>query len=254
MAEKDGLKEHLVTIENKLGSDEPMPVGTQDALDWHLTKIESLIGGGSGSLGPTGPQGPVGPIGPTGTAGKDGEDGAVGPTGTQGEAGPIGPTGAQGLIGPTGVAGQDGLTTSIEVNGAEYEQVNGKITLPDYPITEAATETDIRALFIEYPIKGNIISFDAFGDGTQKRFLVLSIANKKAKLFGLDADYKTAWDNKAPVMIDFSSAAGEHKNGTTYADTLIDKYLNMKRISLYLICVHGWEKRLIGQLNKETSI
>jgi hypothetical protein len=43
------LNDKLVAIEEKLGGTEPMPVGTQDALGWHLDYIESLIdGGGSG--------------------------------------------------------------------------------------------------------------------------------------------------------------------------------------------------------------
>lgn len=41
--------------------------------------------------------------------------------------------GAQGERGPAGADGQDGLTTSIYVNGQTYTQVDGTITLPDYP-------------------------------------------------------------------------------------------------------------------------
>lgn len=48
MAQKNKLEIHLENIENKLGSDSKMPLGTVDPLDWHLTKIESLIGGGGG--------------------------------------------------------------------------------------------------------------------------------------------------------------------------------------------------------------
>ena len=44
-----------------------------------------------------------------------------------------GPQGPQGEPGPQGPAGADGLTTSITVNGNTYTQVNGDITLPDYP-------------------------------------------------------------------------------------------------------------------------
>ena len=128
--------------------------------------------GPRGLLGPTGAVGPIGPTGPTGPKGEDGyvgQDGPTGPTGPQGPTGenglegPTGPTGPQGLVGPTGKtgatgtegptgqqgeqgpqgpAGQDGLTTKILVNGNEYEQVSGTITLPDYPSyeNEAATE------------------------------------------------------------------------------------------------------------------
>ena len=45
------LNDKLVAIENKLGGTEPMPVGTQDALGWHLDYIESLIDGGSSGGG-----------------------------------------------------------------------------------------------------------------------------------------------------------------------------------------------------------
>lgn len=44
-----------------------------------------------------------------------------------------GATGANGQNGQDGQDGQDGLTTKIEVNNVEYTQVDGKITLPDYP-------------------------------------------------------------------------------------------------------------------------
>lgn len=42
------LEEHLVKIESKLGETPVMPANVQDRLDWHLTQIELLIGGGSG--------------------------------------------------------------------------------------------------------------------------------------------------------------------------------------------------------------
>lgn len=42
---QDKLNEHLKSIESKLGSSEEVPAGV-DKLDWHLTKIESLAGGG----------------------------------------------------------------------------------------------------------------------------------------------------------------------------------------------------------------
>ena len=54
----------------------------------------------------------------------------------KGEKGDQGAQGPQGEIGPQGPAGQngaDGLTTSISVNGTTYTQVDGLVTLPDYP-------------------------------------------------------------------------------------------------------------------------
>lgn len=42
------LDKSLQNIENKLGSSEIPPAELEDKLGWHLDKIESLIGGGSG--------------------------------------------------------------------------------------------------------------------------------------------------------------------------------------------------------------
>ena len=86
--------------------------------------------GPQGEPGPTGPQGPIGPAGPKGDKGDAGPEGPVGPIGPQGPAGIQGEPGPEG---PQGPAGKDGLTTSISVNGSTYTQVDGKITLPDYP-------------------------------------------------------------------------------------------------------------------------
>ena len=64
----------------------------------------------------------------------------------KGEKGDQGAQGPQGEIGPQGPAGQngaDGLTTSISVNGTTYTQVDGVITLPNYPSnTGGGTTTD----------------------------------------------------------------------------------------------------------------
>ena len=48
MPRRDPLGEKLITIENKLGSTQKMPVGTKDPLGWHLDHIESLIDESSG--------------------------------------------------------------------------------------------------------------------------------------------------------------------------------------------------------------
>ena len=50
-----------------------------------------------------------------------------------------GPKGDTGERGPQGPAGQDGLTTQIRVNGTTYTQVDGLITLPDYPADVGAS-------------------------------------------------------------------------------------------------------------------
>lgn len=68
--------------------------------------------------------------GPKGDPGKDGKDGAPGKDGKDGQDGA---PGADGKDGKDGQDGRDGLTTSISVNGHTYTQVDGLITLPDYP-------------------------------------------------------------------------------------------------------------------------
>ena len=89
--------------------------------------------GDTGPIGPEGPQGPQGEKGDKGDTGPQGPEGIPGPAGVQGEQGPQGEIGPQGPVGPQGPAGKDGLTTSITVNGSTYTQVDGDITLPDYP-------------------------------------------------------------------------------------------------------------------------
>ena len=73
-----------------------------------------------------------------------GKQGPAGPQGEQGPQGIQGPQGPQGLQGPKGEDGQDGLTTAISVNGETYEQVEGTITLPDYP--EATPDIDNKTI------------------------------------------------------------------------------------------------------------
>ena len=124
---------------------EPGPTGPQGPIGPAGPKGEK---GDEGPIGPQGPQGPkgdkgdkgdTGPQGPAGLQGPQGEKGEPGPEGPQGPAGIPGPAGLpgeqgpEGPMGPQGPAGKDGLTTSISVNGSVYTQVDGKITLPDYP-------------------------------------------------------------------------------------------------------------------------
>ena len=104
--------------------------------------------GPQGPKGDTGPQGQIGPKGPkgdTGAQGPKGEKGDTGETGPQGEQGPKGETGATGpqgpkgdigetgATGPQGPQGERGLPIDISVNGQTYTQVDGTITLPNYP-------------------------------------------------------------------------------------------------------------------------
>ena len=89
--------------------------------------------GDTGEQGPQGIQGEIGPQGPKGDTGPQGLQGIQGEQGPQGEQGIQGPKGDTGERGPQGPAGQDGLTTQVRVNGTTYTQVDGLITLPDYP-------------------------------------------------------------------------------------------------------------------------
>ena len=89
--------------------------------------------GDTGEQGPQGLQGLQGPKGDTGEQGPKGDTGEQGPQGLQGLQGLQGPKGDTGEQGPKGPKGDDGLTTQVRVNGTTYTQVDGLITLPDYP-------------------------------------------------------------------------------------------------------------------------
>ena len=92
-----------------------------------------------GPKGDTGEQGPQGLQGPKGDKGDTGEQGPQGLQGLQGPKGDKGDPGEQGLQGPKGDKGDDGLTTQVRVNGTTYTQVDGLITLPDYPADVGAS-------------------------------------------------------------------------------------------------------------------
>ena len=95
--------------------------------------------GDKGDKGDVGPQGEIGPQGPKGDTGPQGLQGIQGEQGPQGEQGIQGPKGDTGERGPQGPAGQDGLTTQVRVNGTTYTQIDGLITLPDYPADVGAS-------------------------------------------------------------------------------------------------------------------
>ena len=80
-----------------------------------------------------GPQGLQGPAGPQGPQGPRGFTGNIGPRGPQGERGSQGPRGATGARGEKGDKGDAGGPVTITVDDVKYTQVNGNITLPDYP-------------------------------------------------------------------------------------------------------------------------
>ena len=92
--------------------------------------------GDQGERGEQGLQGIKGDKGDQGLQGIQGEKGDAGERGPQGEQGPQGlpgEKGEKGDPGERGPKGEDGLTTQVRVNGTTYTQVDGLITLPDYP-------------------------------------------------------------------------------------------------------------------------
>ena len=97
------------------------------------------VQGEKGDTGAQGPQGLPGEKGEKGDTGPQGIPGEKGEKGDQGIQGPQGPKGDTGEQGPQGPAGADGLTTSIIVNGNNYNHVDGTITLPDYPTVPTKT-------------------------------------------------------------------------------------------------------------------
>ena len=126
----------------------------QNKLDAGTLKGAKGDKGDTGEAGPQGIPGPKGEKGATGAKGEQGEQGLQGPKGEKGDIGEQGPKGdkgeqgIQGIQGPKGdkgdtgeqgPAGADGLTTQVKVNGTTYTQVNGLITLPDYPADVGAS-------------------------------------------------------------------------------------------------------------------
>ena len=158
MATKEYVDSQISTIELTPGpkGDKGDPFTYADFTAEQLASLK----GEKGDKGDQGPQGEQGPKGDTGDTGPKGDIGPQGPKGEQGEQGPKGDTGERG---PQGPAGQDGLTTQVRVNGTTYTQVDGLITLPDYPADVGASSH--------------------------------THANKDV-LDGITADKVTSWDNK----------------------------------------------------------
>lgn len=114
-----------------------------------------------GPLNIKGDTGETGAQGPQGERGIRGEQGPEGPQGPQGEQGPQGIQGIQGVQGIQGPAGQDGLTTDIYVNGQTYTQVEGTITLPDYPTSLTWDDIEDKPTFATVATTG---SYDDLSD------------------------------------------------------------------------------------------
>lgn len=99
--------------------------------------------GDTGNQGPQGEQGIQGIQGPKGDKGDPFTYADFTPEQLAGLKGEKGDKGDKGEQGPQGPAGADGLTTAISVNGTTYTQVDGVITLPDYPSITGGTTDDI---------------------------------------------------------------------------------------------------------------
>lgn len=115
--------------------------------------------------GDKGDKGDTGEQGPQGAKGDPGIKGEIGPQGIQGPKGDKGDTGEQG---PAGTNGKDGLTTAISVNGSTYTQVNGIVTLPNYPTTGGGSGTS-NVVFKDIAVNEifevkNSTSTEEFGD------------------------------------------------------------------------------------------
>lgn len=163
--------------------------------------------GPQGEQGPAGPEGPQGPKGEAGIQGPKGDKGDTGETGSQGPSGQNGitphidattgnwfigetdtevhaqgPQGIQGIQGEQGPAGKDGndgkdgLTTSVEVNGQTYTQVDGKITLPNYPEI-ASLYRHVITFRTEWDGQSAYLSF-SFYDDSDVQYNKESLSNK----------------------------------------------------------------------------
>ena len=87
--------------------------------------------------------------------------------------GPKGDKGDTGEQGPAGADGKDGLTTSISLNGTTYTQVDGLMTLPDYPTaptkiseltndSKYATETFVTNKIAEASLGGGEVDLSGY--------------------------------------------------------------------------------------------
>ena len=173
-------------------------VGTVNPKDVYVVvmvegvKTWSNEGALQGPVGPQGPQGVQGIQGIQGERGIQGEQGIQGPAGADGQDGTDGVNGTDGITphidsttgnwfigntdtgvhaqGPAGQNGQDGapgadgLTTRISVNGSTYTQVNGLITLPNYPSPSGTSYGLARwSIFVSLPSSSDKLQFEVLG-------------------------------------------------------------------------------------------
>ena len=140
-----------------------------------------------------GPQGEIGPVGPQGI---QGEIGPAGPKGEQGDVGPQGPQGPQGEQGPAGKDGKDGKdgTTSITVNGSTYEQVEGNITIPDYPTSLEWNNIENKPNVVTTDTNQDIIANKKFSQSSDKSLTITGDGSIYANIKINDSTYSTSID------------------------------------------------------------
>ena len=154
--------------------------------------------GDKGDIGPQGPQGIQGEQGPQGEVGPKGDTGEQGPQGIQGEIGPQGPQG------PRGPKGDDGLTTQVRVNGTTYTQVDGLITLPDYP-------ADVGESSHTHANKDILDTITADNVHTH---------SNKAVIDAITSDMTTKWNRALPFVDSYTADCNTWlTNGYTKTDT-----------------------------------
>ena len=100
--------------------------------------------------------------------------------GLKGEKGDKGDTGEQGLQGIQGPKGDDGLTTQVRVNGTTYTQVDGLITLPDYPVDVAeSSHTHANKDILDGITADKVASWDNKLDSIPAEYVTDTYLNNK---------------------------------------------------------------------------
>ena len=157
-----------------------------------------------GPLNIKGDTGETGAQGPQGERGIRGEQGPEGPQGPQGEQGPQGIQGIQGVQGIQGPAGQDGLTTDIYVNGQTYTQVEGTITLPDYPTSLDWDNVTNKPTFATVATSGSytdLFNTPTIGDAT----LTVQRNGTTLGTFTANATSNGTINVKTPIVVDVTT-------------------------------------------------
>jgi len=170
--------------------------------------------GDKGDTGETGPQGPKGDTGETGATGAQGPQGIQGEQGIQGPKGDKGDKGDTGATGPQGPKGDDGLTTDIVVNGNTYTQVDGTITLPNYPTVPTKTSdlTNDSGYITSAALSGYALLTDvptATSDLTNDSGFITSSALNNYVTLNTNQTLKTGTKTFEGKILNFKLASGE---------------------------------------------